>query len=524
MSNDLKDPMSIRHKVLFGDYEGKVDEVECTCNGVYQPAAYRLYEPEGYNVVVWNNCARTLFASMKRHLAAVPLPEEKCVDEFLQFARPILDDLPLQDFDYSFTQWFNNLTTKQQQELFVGKELVTPNNRECVYDMFCKREVQLYKDGESLPKTRAIAGPQPEDKLVLGPICWALEEVMAESLEGYCGGKNWEDLEKTLSTYYEQGYTVIVQGDGSGFDRTQSHELKEIDRIIYRKVADKVHHVDRDIFETKAMSRFRKLRGFTFNDGSKKLIMNAKVDATVTSGNPDTTLMNTTRMALYIRFMAHKADIDAKFLAKGDDFVVFCRCDEDAKKLEKIFWQYWAPKNKLLNEKYGLGLVLKFLTIGDYSTFDFCSTHLICDFNRAKFKIVRQWDRILNQGAYSCKMLSMSNGDKRQHINDLANCMEAWSNKMPFYSKYVDQLRKCANGFQGECSKRKIGKSRLTLPTDGHKGRLNDKRSGFGYERDKLLERFSELSMEDNVVEQFMLHKNDLIDREQPWSIVRPLN
>lgn len=514
MENDLKDPISTRHSMLIGLYTDQIVDLPCSCNGDQQPAAYRLYNVEK-NVLVWNNCTRTLFASLKRHLAAVPLPEEKSLQRFYKFAKQVIDELPLYDFDYSFTQWFNHLTYKQQQELYKDGELVIPENKPCVYDMFCKREIQLYE--EDLPKTRAICGPQPEDKLVLGPITWALEDFMANYLEGYCGGKNWDDLEQQLAQFYDEGYTVLVQGDGSGFDRTQSHELKEIDRIIYNAIADKVHHVPVDIFLTKANSRHRKIRGYTFENG-KRLILKAKVDGTVMSGNPDTTLMNTVRMALYIRFMAHEAGIEAKYLAKGDDFAIFCRSRKDADLLSVQFDKYWSPKNANLNRPYGLGLVLKFLTIGDYTTFDFCSTHLICDFEHGKFKIVRQWDRIINQGAYSQSMLSMSGYEKHLHIKALCQTMQAWSLDMKFYKDYLTEMDQLADTYPSTGKLRnKSYPSRIRLPDDGHRHRT-DNRSGLGYQVDRLLERKSTLNLDD-CVEEFMLEKHGYIIRDAPWEL-----
>jgi len=517
MEADLKDPMSIRHKMTVGDFSHSVLDIQCTCRGEFQPAAYKMYETnEEHNAIVWNNCARTLFASFKRHLMAVPLPEFKAVQRFMQFATDVIETelgTHLDQFDYSYSQWFNHLNGKQQAELVN----VEPTNRACIYDMFCKREVQLYEVNESLPKTRAIAGPQPEDKFVLGPVTWALEHLMAEKLEGYCGGKNWEELEATLKVNYDDGYTVLVQGDGSGFDRTQSHELKAVDRLIYNRVASKIYHVSPDIFVTKATSRYRKLRGYTFDQSGKRKILEATVDATVTSGNPDTTLMNTVRMSLYIRFMAKEAGVKARFLAKGDDFAIFCKSYEDANKINEQIEKYWAPKNKYLNEIYGLGLVIKFVKIGGFETFDFCSTNLICDFTTSQFKIVRQWKRIINQGQYSIKALALSTQEKSNYMNDLAVGMSKWDADMPFYRDYRQQiLSKYPDKYQIPV---KVGKPRVILPDDGHAMR-KDENPGASYDQIKDQLRASGLKIDDPNVIAYFVENIEEIEYSKPWTIL----
>lgn len=454
---------------------------------------------------------------MKRHVAAVPLPENSAVLEYQKFIDEII--IPeirdhLLNFDYSYSQWYNHLNSNQQRDI----DNMVEEDGPCKYDMFCKREVQDASDG--YPKNRAIAGPQAYDKFVLGPVCWKLEDIFSKYLEGYCGGKNWSEMETQLSNYYNEGYDTIIQGDGSGFDRTQSHELKYFDRKVYELVADKVHHVDPEIFLNKATSRYRTIRGTIFYNG-KMHLCKAKVDATVTSGSPDTTLMNTARMAIYNRFMAYKAGVQVKIKAKGDDFAVFTLGLGDADKMKLQYEKYWAKKGESINEEKGLGLVLKFLTVGDYSTYDFCSTHLICDYRLSHFKIVRQWNRIIDLGQYSMKAMRYSQSEKNQYIEDLCVSYESWIANMPFYQQYVKALRA---KYLGKRSKISInGKPKKTLPHDGHE--LIDtkylvKNTVYGRDFDYGSHtRQSTLTMSDFQVEMFFLEKYGLVFSEQPWLI-----
>lgn len=529
MEKDLLIPMSIRHTVTFGKYSADVKGIVCTCRGEDQVAAYKLYDVVGRSAIVWNNCARTLYACMVRHLGAVPLPDPECVKKFQQYAESVLKTIELDDFDYSYSQWYNHLTRKQQMEMdVVVQDIEAIQAKPCVYDMFCKREVQLYK-GNDLPKTRAIAGPSPGDKYVLGPVCWALEDIMAKQLPGYCGGQNWNDMELDIMKYYHDGYQILVQGDGSGFDRTQSHELKFVDRYIYTKIANSVYHIDKEIFKVKSMARYRKLRGNIImkNEGIKR-VMTATVDATVTSGNPDTTLMNTTRMALYVGFMIKEAGIDAKWKCKGDDFVIFTRNIRDAEKLKPIFAKYWAGKNEHLNKPYGLGLVLKFLKIGDFTTFDFCSTHLKCDFINEIFKISRQWDRIIEQGAYSCKMLKMSTYEKSEHVQSMIDCIKAWSGKNDlFINKYITKLAKIKCEFLNHplykipSNKFKVHPSKNILPDDNHTKRESDNNElGLDYETYyKLKLRQSNNEVSDEAIFDFYDSNYSLMAIDKPWDV-----
>jgi len=523
MELDLKVATSIRHKISQME---DINAIECSCKNELQKAAYKIYNTSvnqvSLPVIVWNNCAKTLWASMLRHIAAVPLPDPECIVEYEHFVdnyvMPSLKE-HLIEFDYSTSEWYNHLDYKKQQEIDGVKEIL---NTPCEYNLFCKREIQLvdsphdnYNDC-GLPKTRAIAGPQPVDKFVLGPVSWALEAVFADNFDGYCGGVNWEQLEEKITGYYNEGFEYILQGDGSGFDRTQSHELKYLDRQVYNIVADNVHHVEREVFLTKATARYRKLTGKYFDGGITRNVASVKIDATVTSGNPDTSLMNTARMATFCRFMAHKAHVEVKVLAKGDDFVIFYKKESEAELLKEQFYKYWSKKNQNLGKPYGLGIIIKFITTGTFETFDFCSTHLICDFNRKKFKIVRQWDRIIELGAYSMKALAYSKEQKRQYIYDQAVAMERWAKNMPFYQQYIDFLYKLSEGEKSTSMSK--GKGKSTRLNDGHRhnhdtGKYTSTFANTGYGRDYnygVSLRQSTTQMEPEVVLAFFREKYNL--------------
>jgi len=515
------------------DVDRDILSVECTCKSETQNSAYKMYETISNKVatpvICWNNCSRTLKASMLSHCLAVPLPEPKAIEELNMFIDCyVLPPLKghLHRFDYSFSEYYNHLDwDKQDEQKRAGLIVDGPRindwndipNEPPRYDVFCKRELQMVDFPQDnyfscgLPKNRAIACPQPDDKFVMAPVTWGLESVFSKHFEGYCGGQNWEEMEAKINDRYKRGFRYIMQGDGSGFDRTQSHELKYLDRCIYEIIAENVWHVDKEVFLTKTTSRYRKLKGTVYHNGKRFVVAKATIDGTVTSGNPDTTLMNTARMAVYIRFMAYKAGVEVEIDCKGDDFAIFYRNENDGKLLEEQFHKYWSKKGANLNEPYGLGLVLKFLKSGDFSTYDFCSTHLICDFNNGVFKIVRQWDRIIQLGAYSMKALSYSANQKRQYLYDQAVAMEKWASGMLYYKDYISFLYKLAEGPKSLVKMN--GKAKELMKDDGHRNNHSETISNLGYGRDYhygLLTRTSKTKMSDDIVYKFFVDKYKL--------------
>jgi len=502
-------------------FDSKIAEIPCTCLGAEQPGAYRMYDVGPTDqAVVWNNCARTLFAAMKRHVAAVPLPEKQAVREYQEYLDNVfLPDFlsQLENFDYSYSEWYNHLNNKQQKDIDSAIDKVGIPTAE----VFCKREVQDCTEG--IPKNRAIAGPTGYDKHVSGPVCWALEAWATKCIPAYCGGANWEQMEEKITQYYKEGYVYLVQGDGSGFDRTQSHELKHLDRKVYSKIKDKVWHVDQEIFYNRTTSRFRNLKGNIITKNGILKVASTLVDGTVGSGYPDTTLMNTLRMASFIEFMIYKAGLDAKLLVKGDDFVIFVKNAGDYDLLTNQFRLYWSNKGENLNKEFGLGLILKFLTFGDFTTFDFCSTHLICDFKNEKFKIVRQWKRILLQGAYSMKALSYSNIEKTRYVFELNRSLASWSVNMPYYSHYINNMNKkypINQNIIDATNNLTKSISRKTIEHDGHLHNHNHyiQHTQFGRDFDYGRNlRKSTLSIRDEVVEEFFAEKYSVYVGEKQY-------
>lgn len=145
---------------------------------------------------------------------------------------------------------------------------------------------------------------------------------------------------------------------------------------------------------------------------------------TVFSGDCDTTLMNTIRMVLYNRYVNDKAGLvygkDYIVYAKGDDFSVLYKDYVSDEMINKIYYKYFLPKSSGPDEvtdirQFGIGQILKFLDIGDPSTFKFCSLRSwYKDPFKSEITLTRDPSKLFNKALYSIKYKSYN--EKQKYI------------------------------------------------------------------------------------------------------------
>lgn len=529
MEKDLQVPLDPRHKYKGESLNLPIIDYVCTCKGEDELALRRIL-PTGLNtaeVCVYNSCKRTLVAALKRQIRKTPEPEKHVVKELQAFMEDYFEKYlrkPLQEFDYSYSKWYNHLQSHKQSD--IDKVDKTNNHTLSLnkYGLFCKREKQ-----EMGGKNRAIANISPETKYVMGPVCWELEELFSKYAPGYCGSMNWEQLESFYEEKYAQGFTYVVQGDGSAFDLSQHYDCKYIDRMIYNFLVDnqKIHHVDKEVFRKVATDRHRKMKATYFYKGRAYTLGEAEVDGTVFSGSSDTTLMNTLRMAIYNMFTLHKAGLtyekDYYLKSKGDDFFILLKQMRD---YNSIYYKYWisAIKDPLSYDykPFGIGQILKFLVIGDYSTLDFCST-TVCPYGNGKFKIYRKPDRMSTLYHYSRAALRLTTYEYSRYLISQAESLEASVGQdTPFYSDYAKAFRfHAAKLWDDSLKKPKIKKypARKTLIHDNHKSLRDDKNDStfsanlimYGWEiANAMQERVSTRKPPDIDVYHHLLHRYHL--------------
>jgi hypothetical protein len=224
-------------------------------------------------------------------------------------------------------------------------------------------------------------------------------------------------------------------------------------------------------------------------------------------------------MALYNMFTLKKMgleyDVDYRLLAKGDDFMVLTRrLDVD---YETNYYKYWCTKEQGEQtgfKPYGIGQILKFLIIGDYSTIDFCSTTVIPYNGGSRFKLARKPERMSPLAHYSRAALSMSHGQFKQYLLDQALSIECCMPNMPFYRDYAYAYRYWAEQIHVSAERAKGGRSRLQMLHDGHrliaskKGQLVDLYNQYGADFVYAMEvRQSETVIPDTAVYEHFLRK-----------------
>lgn len=449
---------NITNRIVLEDF--RVDQIPCTCQGNEKKQMVKLLDT-AFNtpdVICYNSCLRTLFAATKRQLQQVAPPDKVTANEFIIFCRQFLDKYVTPklktDFDYNVGQWLNHLdSVGKQEEIERAREIIktlTAGDFVIEFGMFCKREKQAAGG-----KNRAIAPVSEVVKLIMGPVCWALEDFMGHNMPGYCGGKSFEQLEDFYEQCLNDGFQYILQGDGSAFDLCQNPEVKGIDRYIYSQIEDKVYHVDKDLFHIASQANVRTINAKYRNHVSTRVnkqctFISASVVGTVFSGAPDTTLMNTMRMAMYNHFtlarMGMEYDKDYRLLCKGDDFIIFVKDPDRA--YEYNYYKYWLPKVKnnkdRIYEPRGIGIVLKFLKIGKPEDADFLSTCAIPVRGTNRFKIVQRPERMIFLTHYSTNALEYSHYDLRCFLLDRAEQIENYAANMPFYENFIYAFREQA--------------------------------------------------------------------------------
>lgn len=512
----------------------KIIDIPCTCKKKFM---FKQVLPVGLNtgkVMCYTSCLRTLFAAFKRQLKAVPRPDPKIMDEFLDFSKKFIDKYikpHISEFDYSVSQWMNHLTSSKQQSIEQIKKDINEKGIDflnVVFGLFCKIETQ--KEGG---KNRAIANIDPKMKWIMGPVCWSLEAFFTQFFPGYCGNKSATDLENYLTEQYHAGFTTSAQGDGSGFDLSQHPQCKEIDKYIYSLIKDKVWHVDSSIFWKAVSMNYRKIDAKLISKEGIIRPFSSIIPGTVFSGSSDTTLMNTVRMALYNHFTLYKAHMklnnDYKLLAKGDDFMILIH-PEDERRICSAYSLLWSnkPKDPLdFDQNYGIkgiGQIIKFLKIGDYETIDFCSNAVIRYIynNKIKFKIMRRPERMIDLAHYNRKAATYGAANLKQFYLDMATILRLTCGYKPFYRNYIDAYEYYASQIHAPPKMPKVGKMKRHYEDDGHKSFHNEK-----VQAD--IKRFKYLDKDMAILCRLSTHQDEVDDKyvykflEEQYQITKPI-
>lgn len=418
----------------------KISDLPCNCNSrVLFEKVLNPYSLDTDNVMAYNSCMHTIIAAGKRQMKKAPTPDPLVADEFLQYAKNKIDEEvgdELRHFSYSYQDWYHHLTAVKQRDMDLYVRYVQGDSsltheeietcRRNYYDGICKVEIQ-----EADGKPRMVCSLPLETKFTMGPITWQLEELFQDKFKGYCGGKNLQQMGDKINEYIDQGFTKVVAGDGSAFDNTQDITLKRVDQYIYSLIEDKVHHVPKETFHRIATENYKTMVLSYVDQYTKKQIklLKYKILGTVFSGDCDTTLCNTIRMALYNRFVNDKAGLeygkDYIVFSKGDDFTVMYKPYVTDEFINNLYYKYFIKcnkdKTKPNTEVYGLGQVLKMLNIGKTNTFIFCSLRSwYLDQSENHVYLTRDPKKLYNLSQYSRKTKNYNSVQRYIYCKDLA--------------------------------------------------------------------------------------------------------
>lgn len=351
-------------------------------------------DPIESDAMMYGKNKQTLFAAAKRQIKTAPLPSSTMAKQFIDFCKQkIEEDIgeDLNTFGYNEAQWFTHLPASKQKAITpVRTYYREPHIFNLIYSE-AEQDQILTEDYEAIVKAeiqstdgkpRMVCSIPQRTKYTMGPVTWQLEELCARKLKGYCGGKNLTQMAEDINKYYNEGFTKVVEGDGSAFDNSQDVTLKEVDRYLYERVADKVYHVPKDEFY-KQSHKYYKTMNVKYTEENKKITyLRYKVLGTVFSGDADTTLANTIRMAMYNRFSNEQAGlrygIDYVCFSKGDDFTVLYKPYVSDDFIQEIYRTHFLTKPE---GKYDicdtriehLGQICKFLDMGGPNSLKFCS-------------------------------------------------------------------------------------------------------------------------------------------------------
>lgn len=288
---------------------------QCKHTGAEAKDGLRKILPEivgAQQPIIYHVCEGTNLLAAKRQCTAVPTPSPIELNKFSIWFNKIFNNeiVPLLDIaDISMSSWFSHLTSSKQtaykpfidrvyylDETDFGNTILIKNRDEPLttdYEMFVKSEKQLYSDGKA-PKSRCICSPNTFHKVIMGPVTWGLEQVF-KHFNGYCGGCNWQHLADEYARWEREDLTQTLQLDGSGFDRTQHQQIKDIvDQRIYKHMAQYVCHTSPELFLKFALADERKVK-VTHREKdqfNKQVIVNDgyfKQIGAVFSGSCDTT-------------------------------------------------------------------------------------------------------------------------------------------------------------------------------------------------------------------------------------------
>jgi len=375
---------------------------ECFCDKEGEIGAWQVFpvlEHRDFRTpTVKHFCDKTRVAAVLRQVSNKVLPDDTILHQYRdfwknKFQQVLLACVEAKEREVDLWKWLK----KQPYNQHYKKKLIDalkPENRNTAvkfkFGVFPKKELQYtpthHIDKETDANTikeRQICGPPDEMKVIGNAFFNCLEGAMHEELPQYCGRANWLQItEKLQKIEDELADGTWIEGDGSGFDMTQTRLTEEV-QTTFLKVAARSPRVvwseplDEKIF----VEMLEKHTTYVAEMLNRKTNKYVKYDFDGRpSGAGNTTLSNTLNMIAYNEFVMYIAKIpekDYRIIVKGDDLLIRIR-NKWLETWKKYHSQCFTSTKT--EQKFGLGQIMPQEEIKYSETLDgvsFLSSHFM---------------------------------------------------------------------------------------------------------------------------------------------------
>lgn len=405
-------------------------------------------------VIAYGKCARTSICALYRQITATVRPSREYLNAIELVSQDILREIDnmTKNMLGSLAVFYNTLTYKQQIQIDQAMDSNYGNNLEARSGIFPKCEVQFEGD-----KTRCVSDMSKYNFYVTGPIIKDAETYFRESLPGYSVGSSWKEKAIKMQEFEELSLQY-VSCDISGFDRSMDIELKRITHhAVYRilKQNSPLYTHDNILFEAHCLTDWLTYvldeRHFVELGFKDKNDFRVRMLGQVQSGKSCTAALNTIALIFILTFiniilLGLKKE-QFRLSVSGDDNVNGIPHSIPKERIVEAYRKVFVPSFFYENNfiypgmRYGCGMQIKELVIGDIRTVKSCSTHYTSCSHCKKITLYRDLEKFVRK--ISFKTATNINNLKRlnayKHQIYLAN--KSWISGLPLFTEINELLR-----------------------------------------------------------------------------------
>jgi len=313
--------------------------------------------------------------------------------------------------------------------------LPAPRKTDPANDNNVKTETQ-----EEDEKVRQIGAPSADHKFVIGPVMKFLQEALS-TLKYWGVGKSFRQKQMQYNVWKGLGFSGSFTLDISGLDQSHNPIVKYLwNKIVTWLVkSGLIHHVAPATFE-KYAGKNTTIGKFSINgrkEGEVIELIAIELWEKMMSGQGYTTILNTLLMCSILSFIEYRSKLIMDGTVAGDDASIVS--GENRDKIIACFAEVFSSKADMDNPR-GLGLMLKYLRVGELVDATPCSTELF-DCPRCGIKMVRMLEKVIYNTPYSMKAMNCSIKQRKNLMAAIAECGLAMGGRLPILDAYFKRLR-----------------------------------------------------------------------------------